>query len=88
MPCGLLGEATARRDLPARAAERWNAPADLRPQEPALPLVETIAPVLPRNRLLAALPAEIFEKLRRQLELVVLPLRQVFQHADRPITSV
>lgn len=53
-----------------------------------MPLVETIAPVLPRNRLLAALPAEIFEKLRRQLELVPLPLRQVFQHADRRITSV
>ena len=51
-------------------------------------LGETVAPAFPRNQLLAALPAGIFGRLRPHLEFVPLPLREVMQEADQPITSV
>ena len=42
----------------------------------------------PRNRILAALPSEIFDALAPHLELVELGMRDVVQHQDQPITSV
>ncbi len=42
----------------------------------------------PRNRLLAALPAEDLARLRPRLEPVEFPLRHILQASDEPITAV
>lgn len=44
--------------------------------------------VLPSNRLLAALPAEDYQRLQPHLEFVTLPLRQSIYEAGDPITTV
>jgi CRP-like cAMP-binding protein len=46
------------------------------------------SPTRPKNRLLAALPAAEYEKLRPALEPVELRLRDMLQEADRPIDHV
>ena len=53
-----------------------------------MPTVTAVVPFLPRNRLLAALPADLLEALRPHLKPVQLTMREVVQEADQPIASV
>ena len=43
---------------------------------------------LTRNRLLAALPAEVQQRLAAKMDVIPLPLRQVFHQPDQPVTHV